>query len=113
MIQYNTKPFYQELTIAQGLIAPKNMGRSATGRRGKSLAYRLKTNINSGNTVVTGGYLSQIGVVPGDYVDVEVIEEAGELVLKKSETSTPFVAEAFTGEAAPVMGEESPEPVAV
>lgn len=87
-VQVNTKPFYQELTMASGLVAPKSVGKTGlTGRRGKGLSYNLKTNINSGNAVVTGGYLEQIGVKPGERVIVEVIEEAGELVLKKAEVA--------------------------
>lgn len=88
-VQVNTKPFYQELTMASGLVAPKSVGKSDSGgRRGKGLSYNLKTNINSGNAVVTGGYLEQIGVKPGERVIVEVIAEAGELVLKAAEVPT-------------------------
>lgn len=91
-IQVNTKPFYQELAMASGLVAPKSVGKTAPGnRRGKGLAYNLKTNPNSGNAVLTGGYLSQIGVNPGERVSVEVIEEAGELVLKKLEVEEEAV----------------------
>lgn len=94
-IQIHTKPFYQELSMATGLVAPKSVGKSGAGggRRGKGLSYNLKTNPNSGNAVVTSGYLRQIGVEPGDRVSVEVIEEAGEVVLKlfseEEETQSP------------------------
>lgn len=99
--QVNTKPFYQELAMASGLVAPKSVGKaSAGGRRGKGLSYNLKTNINSGNAVLTGGYLEQIGVKPGERVAVEVIAEAGELVLKRAEGQGE-ACEAPTGVALP------------
>jgi len=88
-IQINTKPFYQAVMLAKGIIAPQTVGRSG-GKRGKGLSYLLKTNHRTGNAVVTGGYLSQIGVEKGGRVSVEVIQESGELILK----------------AAPVEGEE-------
>jgi hypothetical protein len=79
-------------------LTPQTLGRTTPiGRRGKSLAYNLKTNETSGNAVVTTGYLKQIGVEPGDRVSVEVIAEAGELVLKRAseeddeETAIPAV----------------------
>ena len=85
-IQVNSKPFLESLGSATGLLTPQTLGRTTPiGRRGKSLAYNLKTNETSGNAVVTTGYLKQIGVEPGDRVTVEVVEEAGELVLKRWE----------------------------
>jgi hypothetical protein len=84
-IQVNTKPFYQELAMAQGLIDPSTVGKASIGgRRGKGLSFCLKTNPKSGNAVVTHGYLAPIGVEPGERVVVEIIEEAGEVVLKKA-----------------------------
>jgi hypothetical protein len=90
-IQINTKPFYQELSIANGLVLPSTVGKttsngSTPGKRGKSLAYCLTSNYRTGSVVITGGYLTQIGVKPGQQISVEVVPEAGELVLKLSET---------------------------
>lgn len=83
-LQIHTKPFYQELAIAKGLIEPSSVGRSkASGRPGKGLSYKLKSNPNSGNVVITGGYTEQIGLMPGEKVSVEVIAEAGEVVIKR------------------------------
>lgn len=89
-LQIHTKPFYQELAIAQGIIKPATIGRSsvAGSRRGKGLSYKLKSNPNSGNVVLTGGYTEQIGLTPGEHVTVEVIEEAGEIVIKRVEETT-------------------------
>ena len=83
-VQVNTKPFYQELAIAQGIMAPEAIGRNGGQRRGKGLSYLLKTNPNSGNAVLTGGYLSQIDVEPGERIAVEVIAETKELVIKRA-----------------------------
>lgn len=85
-IQVNTKPFYQELAMAKGLIAPATVGKSGVsgGRRGKGLSFCLKTNPKSGNAVVTSGYLAPIGVKPGERVSVEIVEESGEVVLKRA-----------------------------
>jgi hypothetical protein len=83
-VQIHTKPFYQELAVAKGLIEPSSVGRiKANGRPGKGLSYKLKSNPNSGNVVITGGYTEQIGLLPGEKVSVEVIAEAGEVVLKR------------------------------
>lgn len=82
-IQIHTKPFYRELSIAQGIIKPSSAGRSnSNGRPGKGLSYLLKSNAKSNNIVVTGGYMEQIGLKPGDKVTVEIIAEAGEVVLR-------------------------------
>lgn len=84
--QVHTKQFYQELAMAKGVILPATVGRSAkAGRVGKGLSYLLKSNPKSGNVVITGGYTEQIGLTPGEKVTVEVIEEAGEIVIKKAE----------------------------
>lgn len=86
--QVNTKPFYQELSLASGVVAPSTIGRKTIRHgSGRGLSYNLKTNEKSGNAVLTGGYLRQIGVQPGERVSVEVIEEAGEIVLKAYEVS--------------------------
>ena len=83
-LQVHTKPFYQELAMAKGLITPGSVGRiKANGRPGKGLSYLLKSNPNSGNIVLTCGYTEQIGLAPGEKVSVEVIAETGEIVLKR------------------------------
>jgi hypothetical protein len=83
-VQIHTKPFYQELAVAKGLIEPSSVGRiKADGRPGRGLSYKLKSNPNSGNVVLTGGYTEQIGLMPGEKVEVEVIAETGEIVLKR------------------------------
>ena len=110
-VQVNTKPFYQELAMAKGLIAPSTVGKSGPGgRRGKGLSFCLKTNPNSGNAVVTHGYLAPIGVQPGERVIVEIIEEAGEVVLKRApsekqdvDLGVPEGPEVNTPESAPAM----------
>lgn len=88
-VQVNVKPFYQALSLASGLVAPSSVGRKEGGQRapggGRALSYNIKTNVNSGNAVVTGGYLRQIGIEPGQRLSVEIIEEAGEIVLKLAE----------------------------
>lgn len=86
-VQPHAKAFFQELSIAQGIIKPSAV-KGAAGRKpaGKSLSYELKSNLNTGNVVLTRGYLKLIGVQPGEYVSIEAIEEAGELVVKKSTT---------------------------
>ena len=101
-LQVNTKPFYQELAIAQGIMTPDSIGRGPEGnRRGKGLSYLLKTNPKSGNAVLTGGYLTQIGVKPGERIGVEVIAESQEVVLKRaSDESQPSAAEEEVAEPA-------------
>lgn len=93
--QVNTKPFYQELSLAMGVVAPTTLGKKTRsgGGSGRGLAYNLKTNERSGNAVVTGGYLRQIGVHPGQRVSVEIVEEAAELVLKLAEDPSEASAE--------------------
>lgn len=86
-VQVNVKPFYQALSLASGLVAPSTVGKKeASARRGggggRALTYNIKTNGKSGNAVVTGGYLRQIGIEPGQRLSVEIVEEAGEIVLK-------------------------------
>lgn len=87
-VQVNVKPFYQALSLASGLVAPSTVGKKGIGGRrgggggGRALTYNIKTNGKSGNAVVTGGYLRQLGIEPGQRLSVEIIEEAGEIVLK-------------------------------
>jgi hypothetical protein len=82
--QVHIKAFYQELALAKGLIDPSTAGRTEkNGRPGKSLSYCLRSNPNTGNVVLTRGYIEQIGVTGGDRVTVEVIQETGEIVLKR------------------------------
>lgn len=84
-LQVHTKPFYQELAISRGIIDPVSVGRkNKSGKPGKGLTYLLKANPKSGNIVLTGGYTEQIGVKPGEKVSVEIVEEAGELVIKRA-----------------------------
>lgn len=103
--QVNTKPFYQELSLAMGVVAPTTLGKKPRprGGSGRGLAYNIKTNERSGNAVVTGGYLRQIGVMPGQRLSIEIVEEAGELVLK--------LADEEVGEGVAPSVVQDPEPV--
>lgn len=81
--QVNTKPFYQALTLASGLVEPSTLGKNSSRLGGgRRLSYNVKTNDNSGNAVITAGYIRQIGGEPGDRLTIEVSREAGEIILK-------------------------------
>lgn len=95
-IQINEKPFLFATARAQGLL-PALAANKPKNVTGKARAYRLKSAEKGGAVVVSGGYLEEIGIQPGQYVHVEAVKEAGELVLSLAEDSpsTPFSAASF------------------
>jgi hypothetical protein len=84
--QVNRSAFQNALLAAKGLslFAPK-----ATRSIGRKLSYRIATHPRTGNVVISGAYLRQIGIEPGQYIRVEPVDESKELVVLLHEDQTP------------------------
>lgn len=85
-VQLNRQPFWKALAVAQGIISvPVSKQESRGGGKGRERGYRVKSNAKSGNIVITGSYLEEIGGQPGDYFKLEVVADTGELVVVREE----------------------------
>lgn len=86
-VQINVNPFYKALAAAKQLIelppTPVSSGSGTQDRR----RFRVRTNPKTGNAVITGGYMAEIGVQPGEYIRIEVTE-AQEVVLIRDDDQT-------------------------
>jgi hypothetical protein len=80
-IQINRQPFWQALAIAQGIVKVSAARTVSSGGKTRARKYRVKSNDKSGNIVITGGYLEEIGGRPGEYFRLEIVEDTGELVV--------------------------------
>ena len=77
----NTTAYQKALSVAFGLIpAPAAQGRASGG--GRKLAYRVRSNPNSGVLAITGAYLRELGVANGTTFHIIVDKTAGELILQ-------------------------------
>lgn len=56
---------------------------------GRTLSYRIHSHPKTGNVVIGGAYLRAIGIEPGQYIRVEPVEGAEELVIVLHEDQTP------------------------
>jgi hypothetical protein len=65
----NFTGFYEALLQAQGTLAA---GPAKPVGRGKPLSYRVTALKGSGNAVINGRYLEQIGVTEGQAVEIHV-----------------------------------------
>lgn len=91
-VQINSNPFYKALAAAKNLVVipPTTSSGLSSGARRR---FRVRANPNTGNVTITGSYLAEIGVKPGEYLKIETITESGELVLLKDEDQTGPVKE--------------------
>jgi hypothetical protein len=87
-IQINRQPFWQALAIAQGIVTVPSIKASPKTGKTRSKGYRVKSNDKSGNIVITGGYLNEIGGKPGEYFRLEVVEETNELVVIREDADS-------------------------
>lgn len=86
-VQINSNPFYKALATASNHVvipSAKPSGMASGARR----RFRVRANPNTGNVTITGSYLAEIGIKPGEYLKIETLSEAGELVLLKDEDQT-------------------------
>lgn len=91
-VQINSNPFYKALASAKNLVvipSVKSTGLTSGARR----RFRVRANPNTGNVTITGSYLAEIGIKPGEYLKIETLADAGELVLLKDEDQTGPVKE--------------------
>lgn len=86
-VQLNANPFYKALAAAKQLIELPVPAPGGGGGGGDRRRFRVRTNPKTGNAVVTGGYLAEAGITPGQYVRIEVTE-ANEIVLVLDEDQT-------------------------
>lgn len=94
------------------LLSAKGLGAFAVPeRQQRALASRYATNPNTGNVLINGRWLEKVGIMPGDFVSVEVVEESGEVVLMKSTDQSRHSEEA-AAESAPAKAKKAKAPAA-
>lgn len=80
-ITANETAYSKALAIAFGFVpAPPRATRAKGG--GRTLAYKVKSNAQTGTMAVTGAYLRELGMAPGTVFNIIVDKEAGELILQ-------------------------------
>jgi hypothetical protein len=86
-ITANPTAYSKALLVALGLApAPVPPAARAPGG-GRKLAYRVKSNADTGTMAVTGAYLRELGAPFGSVFTIIVDKEAGELVLQVEPSS--------------------------
>ena len=88
----NPAAYSKALLVALGLApAPVPSATRAPGG-GRKLAYKVKSNAETGTMAVTGAYLRELGAPFGSVFSIIIDKEAGELVLQVEAPETPQAA---------------------